>query len=150
MEGSKELLLSVKVIPDYEKIEEKHGKDLKEEDIHKIIWEEIKKVNKKLLLINTSPSPLSFGLFILSSAHVTAFPAEPTLGSNSGVSAAIGAVSWRAKTHSSKPTRNKTNNNACSTIISRKFIQKNKCKYSKKQKGQTSKIHDTSLWILKL
>lgn len=47
-EGSKELLLSVKVIPDYEKIEEKHGKDLKEEDIHKIIWEEVKKVNKKL------------------------------------------------------------------------------------------------------
>ncbi len=47
-EGSKELLLSVKVIPNYEKIEEKHGKDLKEEEIHKIIWEEIKKVNKKL------------------------------------------------------------------------------------------------------
>lgn len=47
-EGSKELLLSVKVIPDYEKIEEKHGKGLKEEDIHNIIWEEIKKVNKKL------------------------------------------------------------------------------------------------------
>lgn len=47
-EGSKELLLSVKVIPDYEKIEEKHGKDLREEEIHKIIWEEIKKVNKKL------------------------------------------------------------------------------------------------------
>jgi long-chain acyl-CoA synthetase len=47
-EGSKELLLSVKVIPDYEKIEEKHGKDLTEEEIHKIIWEEIKNVNKKL------------------------------------------------------------------------------------------------------
>ncbi len=47
-QGSKELLLSVKVIPDHEKIEEKHGKDLREEEIHKIIWEEIKKVNKKL------------------------------------------------------------------------------------------------------
>ena len=47
-EGSKELLISVKVIPDYEKIEAKHGKDLSEEEIHKIIWEEIKKVNKKL------------------------------------------------------------------------------------------------------
>ncbi len=47
-EGSKELLISVKVIPDYEKIEEKHAKDLSEEEIHKIIWEEIKKVNKKL------------------------------------------------------------------------------------------------------
>lgn len=47
-EGSKELLISVKVIPDYEKIEEKHGKNLTDEEIHKIIWEEIKKVNKKL------------------------------------------------------------------------------------------------------
>lgn len=47
-EGSKELLISVKVIPDYEKIEEKHGKDLTDEQIHKIIWEEVKKVNKKL------------------------------------------------------------------------------------------------------
>ncbi len=46
--GSKELLISVKVIPNLEKIEEKYGKDLKEEEIHKIIWEEIKKVNKKL------------------------------------------------------------------------------------------------------
>ena len=47
-ENSKELLISVKVIPDYEKIEEKHGKDIKEEEIQKIIWEEIKKINKKL------------------------------------------------------------------------------------------------------
>lgn len=45
---SKELLISVKVIPDYEKIEEKYGKGLQDEEIHKIIWEEIKKVNKKL------------------------------------------------------------------------------------------------------
>ncbi len=47
-EESKELIISVKVIPDYEKIEEKYEKDLKEEEIHKIIWEEIKKMNKKL------------------------------------------------------------------------------------------------------
>ena len=47
-EGSKELLISVKVIPDYEKIEEKHGKDLTDEQIHKIIWEEVKKINKRL------------------------------------------------------------------------------------------------------
>lgn len=46
--GSKELVISVKVIPDYEKIEEKHGKDLDEEQIKKIIWEEIKLVNKTL------------------------------------------------------------------------------------------------------
>ena len=48
VEGEKELLISVKVIPNYEKIEELHGKDLKEEEIKKIIWEEIKKVNKQL------------------------------------------------------------------------------------------------------
>lgn len=46
--GSKELILSVKVIPDDEKIQEKHGEGLTDEQIHKIIWEEIKKVNKKL------------------------------------------------------------------------------------------------------
>lgn len=47
-EKSKDLIISVKVIPDYEKIEEKYGKDLTQEDIYKMIWEEIKKVNKKL------------------------------------------------------------------------------------------------------
>ncbi len=46
--GSKELLISVKVIPDYEKVNEKHGENLTDEQIHKIIWEEVKKVNKKL------------------------------------------------------------------------------------------------------
>jgi len=48
VEGQKELTISVKVIPNYEEIEEKHGKGLNEEEIHKIIWEEIKKVNKQL------------------------------------------------------------------------------------------------------
>ncbi len=47
-EKSKELTISVKVIPDYEKIEQIHGKGLSEEEIRKIIWNEIKKVNKKL------------------------------------------------------------------------------------------------------
>ena len=47
-EDSKELLISVKVIPNYEKIEEKYGKEIKEEEIYKIIWEEIKKTNRKL------------------------------------------------------------------------------------------------------
>lgn len=45
---SKELTISVKVIPDYEKIEEKHGENLSQDEIYKLIWEEIKKVNKKL------------------------------------------------------------------------------------------------------
>ncbi len=46
-EGEKELLISVKVIPDYEKIEELHGKDLSKEQIRDIIWEQIKEINKK-------------------------------------------------------------------------------------------------------
>lgn len=44
----KELIISVKVIPNYEEIEAKHGKDLTEEQIYKIIWDKIKEVNKKL------------------------------------------------------------------------------------------------------
>lgn len=44
----KELTITVKVIPDYDKIEEKYGKDLTGEQVHNIIWEEIKKVNRKL------------------------------------------------------------------------------------------------------
>ena len=48
VEGQKELVISVKVIPNYEEIEELHGKDLSEEEIRKIIWEEIKKVNREL------------------------------------------------------------------------------------------------------
>lgn len=48
VEGQKELVISAKVIPDHEKIEEKHGKDLSDEQIHDIIWEKIKEVNHKL------------------------------------------------------------------------------------------------------
>ncbi len=47
-EDDKELTITVKVIPDYEKISEKHGKDLSEEKIYDIIWNEIKQVNRKL------------------------------------------------------------------------------------------------------
>ena len=47
-EDDKELTITVKVIPNYEKIEEKHGKDLSEEKIYDIIWNEIKQVNRKL------------------------------------------------------------------------------------------------------
>ena len=48
VEGEKELIISVKVIPNMEEIENLHGKDLSEEGIHKIIWNKIKEVNKGL------------------------------------------------------------------------------------------------------
>ncbi len=47
-EENKELIISVKVIPNYDEIEAKHGKNLTEEQVYKIIWDEIKEVNKKL------------------------------------------------------------------------------------------------------
>ena len=46
--ANKELIISVKVIPNMEEIEAKYGKDLSEEEIRKIIWEQIKVVNQKL------------------------------------------------------------------------------------------------------
>lgn len=48
VEGEKELIISAKVIPNMEEIERLHGKDLSEEEIHKIIWNKIKDVNKSL------------------------------------------------------------------------------------------------------
>ena len=42
-----DLKLSVKVVYDAEKTKEKYGEIL-EEEVHKIIWEEIKKINKTL------------------------------------------------------------------------------------------------------
>lgn len=48
VEGEKELIITAKVIPNKEEIETKHGKDLTDEQIHDIIWEEIKKVNHSL------------------------------------------------------------------------------------------------------
>ena len=47
-EGNKELIITARVIPDYTAIEELHGKNLTEEQIKKIIWEEIKLVNRQL------------------------------------------------------------------------------------------------------
>ena len=43
----KELIITARVIPDYEKIEELHGK-LSNEEIYDLIWNKIKEVNKKL------------------------------------------------------------------------------------------------------
>lgn len=48
VEGEKELIITVKVIPNLEEIEAKHGKNLNEEQIHDIIWEQIKVINRKL------------------------------------------------------------------------------------------------------
>ncbi len=45
---NKELIISVKVIPNTEELEAKYGKDLPDEKIREIIWEKIKEVNKKL------------------------------------------------------------------------------------------------------
>ena len=45
---AKELIITARVIPNLEEIEEHHGKGLSDEEIHKIIWEQIKAVNKKL------------------------------------------------------------------------------------------------------
>ena len=47
-EGNKELIITARVIPNYEEIEELHGKNLTDEQIRNIIWEEIKKVNRSL------------------------------------------------------------------------------------------------------
>lgn len=47
-DANKELIISVKVIPNMEEIEPKYGKDLSEDKIKEIIWEKIKEVNKQL------------------------------------------------------------------------------------------------------
>ena len=47
--SNKELIVSVKVIPNFEKI----GKDLTDEQIREIIWPKIKEVNKKLTSYKT-------------------------------------------------------------------------------------------------
>lgn len=46
--GEKELVITARVIPNYEYIEETHGEGLSEEEIYKVVWEQIKKVNRKL------------------------------------------------------------------------------------------------------
>ncbi len=47
-EGEKELLISVKVIPNMEEIEEKYGNNLSDKEVYKIIWDKIKETNKTL------------------------------------------------------------------------------------------------------
>ena len=48
VKGEKELIITARVIPNYEEIEEKYGKDLDEDAIYKIIWNIVKEVNKEL------------------------------------------------------------------------------------------------------
>ncbi len=48
VKGEKELIITARVIPNYEEIEEKYGKDLDEDKVYKIIWNIIKEVNKEL------------------------------------------------------------------------------------------------------
>ena len=43
----KELIITARVLPDYDKIKEIHG-DISEEEIKKVIWQKIKEVNKQL------------------------------------------------------------------------------------------------------
>ena len=44
----KELIITARVVPNYDVIAERYGKDLSDEKIYDIIWEKIKEVNKKL------------------------------------------------------------------------------------------------------
>ena len=46
--NEKELIITAKVIPNYDEIKRLHGDNLTEEQIHDIIWEKIKEVNRKL------------------------------------------------------------------------------------------------------
>lgn len=48
VEGEKELIITVKVIPNMEEITEHYGENLSDEKIHDIIWDKIKEVNHKL------------------------------------------------------------------------------------------------------
>ena len=48
VEGERELIITARVIPNYEEIEEKYGKNLIEDEVYNIIWEKIKEVNKTL------------------------------------------------------------------------------------------------------
>ena len=46
--NDKELIITAKVIPNYDEIARIHGKDLTDEQVYDIIWEKIKEVNRKL------------------------------------------------------------------------------------------------------
>ena len=45
---NKELIITAKIKPNYEKIAELHGENLSDEEIYKIIWDKVKENNKKL------------------------------------------------------------------------------------------------------
>ena len=47
-EKGKELTITARVIPNYDEIKEKYGKDTSDEQVYDIIWNEIKKVNREL------------------------------------------------------------------------------------------------------
>ena len=46
--NDKELIITARVVPNYTAIEKTHGKNLTEEQIHSIIWEKVKEVNRQL------------------------------------------------------------------------------------------------------
>lgn len=46
--NEKELVITAKIIPNYEEIEKNHGKDLTDEQVHDIIWEKVKEINRQL------------------------------------------------------------------------------------------------------
>ena len=46
--NDKELIITAKVIPNYDEIEKKYGKDLTDEQVYDIIWDKIKEINRKL------------------------------------------------------------------------------------------------------
>ena len=46
--NNKELIISVKIIPNYEYIEEEYKKKMDEKEIHDLLWNKVKEVNKQL------------------------------------------------------------------------------------------------------
>ena len=47
-DDDKELIITAKVIPNYDEITAKYNKEISLDEIHQIIWEKIKDVNRKL------------------------------------------------------------------------------------------------------
>ena len=46
--NDKELIITARVVPNYTVIEKAHGKNLTNEQIHDIIWEKVKEINRQL------------------------------------------------------------------------------------------------------
>ena len=46
--NDKELIITARVVPNYTVIEKKHGKKLTEEQVHDLIWEKVKEINRQL------------------------------------------------------------------------------------------------------